>query len=348
MSLPELLAEARELGASDLHLTRNSPPIVRINGVLEPLQMPPLTTEDTMKMIYNILNDVQRIKFEENWELDCSLDIAGIGRFRVNVHRQRASIEAAFRLVNDSVLTLEQLGLPEVIGDFGRFENGLVMITGPTGSGKTTTMAALVDQINNERHSMIITIEDPIEYTHRNKSCIIKQREVSSDTKSFSVALRHALRQDPDVICVGEMRDLETISTALTAAETGHLVLATIHTPDVAQTIDRIIDVFPPHQQQQIRYQLAATLQGIVAQLLVPTADELERIPACEILVGTLAVRKLIRSQTTEQITTLIQTSFDLGMITMDKSLKTLYESGAIEYEMAISKCRYPEMFDHI
>ncbi|MFC1601315.1 type IV pilus twitching motility protein PilT [Candidatus Sumerlaeota bacterium] len=348
MSIQDLLIEACEQGASDLHLTCFSPPILRIDGILRPLAMPPLRPNDAMKLIYSLLNDTQRAEFEEKWELDLSVDVGQIGRFRVNVHKQRGCIEAAFRIVNRNVSSLADLGIPEVVGDFMRFENGLVLITGPTGSGKTTTMAAMIDQLNRERETMIITIEDPIEYIFQNERSVVKQREVHSDTRSFGDALRHVLRQDPDVICVGEMRDLETISTTLTAAETGHLVLATIHTPDVMQTIDRVIDVFPPHQQQQIRIQLAATIQGIVAQQLLPLAQGQGRVVACEILVGTMAARQIIRTASTEQMTTLMQTSFELGMITMDKSLKDLYNRGLITYEMALAKCRYPEAFDQM
>jgi len=348
MNIQELLIEAKEQQASDLHLTVHAPPMLRIDGDLEPLDLPPLSAQDTQRLVYSLLNDTQKQKFELNWELDLSVEIADVGRFRVNVHRQRGSIEAAFRVVNEEIRTIRQLGLPPVVEELARRDSGLVLVTGPTGSGKTTTLASMVNQVNEERRRVIITIEDPIEYIHRNRRSIVKQREVTSDTKSFTDALRHVLRQDPDVICVGEMRDLETIQTALTAAETGHLVLATIHTPDAAQTVDRIIDVFSPHQQQQVRIQLAATLQGIVAQQLLPVPGNRGRVVACEILVANVAVRKIIRSAKTEQLTTLIQTSYEAGMITMDKSLKNLYQQGLITYDDALSKCRYPEAFDAI
>ncbi|MCX8035675.1 MAG: type IV pilus twitching motility protein PilT [Candidatus Sumerlaeia bacterium] len=348
MTIQELLIEAKEQQASDLHLTVNAPPMLRIDGQLEPLDLPPLTPRDTQRLVYSILNDSQKQKFEMNWELDLSIEIGDVGRFRVNVHKQRGAVEAAFRIVNEEIRTIRQLGLPPIVEELARRDSGLVLVTGPTGSGKTTTLAAMINQINEERRCVIITIEDPIEYVHRNRRSIIKQREVTSDTKSFADALRHVLRQDPDVICVGEMRDLETIQTALTAAETGHLVLTTIHTPDAAQTVDRIVDVFPPHQQQQVRIQLAGTLQGIIAQQLLPVPGNRGRVVACEILIANVAVRKIIRSAKTEQITTLIQTSYEAGMITMDKSLKNLYQQGLITYDDALAKCRYPEAFDAI
>jgi twitching motility protein PilT len=348
MDIHSLLAEAVDRGASDLHISANAPPTVRVDGRLEPLEYPPLRREDCIKLVYGILNDAQKEKFERLWELDLSLEITDVGRFRVNVHRQRGSTEAAFRVVNEQIRSLQQLGLPKVVEELARRDNGLILVTGPTGSGKTTTLAAMIDQINNERTCMIITIEDPIEYIHRHKKSIVKQREVTSDTRSFADALRHVLRQDPDVICVGEMRDLETITTALMAAETGHLVLTTLHTPDAVQTVDRIIDVFPPHQQQQTRIQLANTLQGIVAQHLLPIPGGRGRVVATEILIATIAVRKIIRSAKTEQLTTLLQTSFELGMITMDKSLKNLYQQGLVSYDDAISKCKFPDNFDNI
>ncbi len=348
MELISLLKEAIKLNASDLHISRNVPPTVRIDGQLRFLEHPVLTPADCLRLIYSILNDEQREKFEKEWELDFSLEVEKLGRFRVNIHRQRGTVEGAFRIVQERIRSFKELGLPSVVAEFARKDNGLIIITGPTGSGKTTTMAAMIDQINRERRCVIVTIEDPIEYLHRPISSIVKQREVFSDTKSFANALRHVLRQDPNVICIGEMRDLETIQTALTAAETGHLVIATLHTPDAVQTVDRIIDVFPPHHQQQVRIQLANTLQGIVAQQLLPVAGGGGRVPAVEILVATIAVRKIIRSAKTEQLTTLIQTSYDQGMITMDKSLKELYLKGLITYDSAISKCKYPEAFDSL
>lgn len=348
MNLQILLRSAVEKGASDLHLSATIPPTVRVDGFLHPLPFPPLSGEDCRRLVYSVLSDDQKTKFEANWELDFSLEIDKVGRFRVNVHRQRGSTEAAFRVVNDVIQPIRRLGLPPVVEELARRGSGLMLVTGPTGSGKTTTLAAMVDLINSERQCMIVTIEDPIEYVHSNKRSIVKQREVTSDTKSFGAALRHVLRQDPDVIVIGEMRDLETIGTALTAAETGHLVLATLHTPDAMQTIDRIIDVFPPHQQQQVRIQLANALEGIVSQQLLPIPGAKGRVVAVEILIATTAVRKIIRTAKTEQIISTIQTSWELGMITMDRSLKNLYAQGLITYDDAVSKCRHPENFDQL
>jgi twitching motility protein PilT len=348
VNIQQLLLEAVQKGASDLHITTGVPPILRVNGYLEPLEYPPLRRDDTKQLIYSLLNDPQKAKFETDWELDLSVEIKDVGRFRVNVHLQRGSVEAAFRVVNDEIRTIKQLGLPPIVGEFARKMSGFVLITGPTGSGKTTTLAALVNQINCERRCMIVTIEDPIEYVHHHRKSIVKQREVTSDTKSFGTALRHILRQDPDVICIGEMRDLETISTALTAAETGHLIFSTLHTPDVIQTVDRIIDVFPPFQQQQVRIQLANTLEGIVAQQLIPIPGGRGRVVAAEVLVANIAIRKIIRSAKTEQLVTLLQTGYEQGMVTMDKALKNLYQQGLISYDDAITRCKYPESFDSV
>lgn len=348
VSVQRLLIEAVKNGASDLHLSAKVPPIVRVDGHLMILDYPPLPPEAVQRMVYSILNDHQKSLFEENWELDFSVELADVGRFRVNVHRQRGNVEAAFRIVNEDIKTIKQLGLPPVVEEITRKKSGLILVTGPTGSGKTTSMAAMLSQMNSERSCMIVTVEDPIEYVHKNKRCVIKQREVTSDTKSFSNALRHVLRQDPDVIVVGEMRDLETISTSLMAAETGHLVMSTLHTPDAVQTVDRIIDVFPPHQQQQTRIQLANTLQAVIAQQLISIPGSRGRVPACEVLIATIAARKIIRSGKTEQLTTILQTCYDQGMITMDKSLKNLYQQGLISYDDALSHCKFPEAFDTI
>ena len=348
MELRDLLLLAIQKKASDLHLTDGTPPVLRVDGKLLLTKMPPLTREDTKKMIYSILSDTQKEKFENTLELDFSLSLPGLDRFRANVHVQRGSVEAAFRRIPVIVPKIDELGLPSVVSDLARRPNGLVLVTGPTGMGKTTTLAAMVDMVNEERSSLIICIEDPIEYIHYNKKCIIKQREVYSDTHSFAEALKRCLRQDPDVIVVGEMRDLETISTALTAAETGHLVLATLHTPDAPQTVERIIDVFPPHQQQQVKLQLADSLQGVVSQLLLPRASGIGRVLATEIMVATPSVRNLIREQATEQIPTVIQTGGQFGMKSMDKSLKELYQSGIITYEVALSKAKNPEEFKQL
>lgn len=348
MELRELLMLTIEKKASDLHLTENTPPVIRIDGKLILTKYNPLTREDTKKLIYSILSDSQKEQFEKDLELDLSLALPGLDRFRVNVHIQRGCVEAAFRRIPLFIPSLEELGLPSVVSDLARKPNGLVLVTGPTGVGKTTTLAAMVDLINNESSKLIVTIEDPIEFIHYNKKSLIKQREVYSDTNSFAEALRHCLRQDPNVIVVGEMRDLETISTALTAAETGHLVLATLHTPDAPQTIERIIDVFPPHQQQQVKLQLSDCLQGICSQLLLARASGTGRILATEVLIATSGIRNLIREQEIEQIPTLIQTGSQFGMKTMDKSLKDLYHAGSISYDVAVSKVKNPEEFKHL
>ena len=348
MELKELLVLTIQKKASDLHLTENAPPILRIDGRLILTDLPKLAREDTKRLIYSILSNDQKEIFEKNWELDLSVAMEGLDRFRVNVHVQRGSVEAAFRRIPLEIPKLGELGLPSIVADLARRPNGLVLVTGPTGVGKTTTMAAMIDLINTEKQDMIISIEDPIEFLHLNKRSIIKQREVHSDTKSFSEALRHALRQDPNVIFVGEMRDLETISTALTAAETGHLVLATLHTPDAPQTVERIIDVFPPYQQQQVKLQLADCLQGVISQLLLPRASGIGRIVATELMIGTPAIRNLIREQEIEQIPTLIQTGQQFGMRTMDKSLKELYKTGFITYETALAKAKNVEEFKNL
>jgi len=345
MELRDLLLHTIEKQASDLHLTENMPPLVRINGNITPTEFPALDREDTKQIIYSVLSNDQKEKFEQDWELDLSLSLPGLDRFRMNVHIQRGSIEAAFRRIPLLIPTFDELGLPRIAAELARKPNGLVLVTGPTGSGKTTTLAAMVDLINSEREGIIISIEDPIEFLHFNKKSVVKQREVFSDTKSFSDALKHALRQDPNVIMVGEMRDLETISTTLTAAETGHLVLATLHTPDAPQTVERVIDVFPPNQQHQVRLQLADCLQGVISQLLLPRADGKGRILATEVMVATPAIRNLIREHQIEQIPTLMQTGSQFGMHTMDKSLKQLYKDGIISLETATSKVKNPEEF---
>ena len=348
MDLKELLKITINRKASDLHLTENSPPVLRIDGRLFLLDEKAFTREELKKSIYVLLSDMQKQKFEQERELDFSLGLEGMERFRVNVHLQKGSVEAAFRRIPLYVPSVKELGLPEAIMDFARKPNGLVLITGPTGSGKTTTLAAMINLINEERACMIISIEDPIEYVHKNKKAVINQREVFADTHSFAEALKRCLRQDPDVIVVGEMRDLETISTALTAAETGHLVLATLHTPDAPQTIERIIDVFPPHQQQQVRLQLSAALQGIVSQTLLPRAEGEGRVVATEVLVATPAVRNLIREQAVEQIPTAIQTGSQFGMHTKDMSLKDLFEDGVITYEDAVTQVKNIEEFKQL
>ncbi len=348
IDIKELLQYAVDKDASDLHLTEGVPPTLRIDGVLQHTTYPVLTRDESKKIIYSILNDDQKVRFETELELDFSLYIPDLSRFRVNVHIQRGSVEAAFRVIPSKIKTVEELGLPPIVADLARRPNGLVLATGPTGMGKSTTLAAMVDIINTERQDLIISIEDPIEYVHQNKKSIIKQREVGSDTKSFTNALKHALRQDPNVILVGEMRDLETISTAVTAAETGHLVLSTLHTPDAPQTIDRLIDIFPPHQQKQIMIQLAGCLQGVICQQLLPRKDNNGRVVACEVMTGTSAVRSLIREQKTEQLATVIQTNAQHGMITMDKTLKKLYDEGVIDEEVVKFRAKNKGEFDSL
>lgn len=348
MDLKELLKLCIKNNASDLHLTESAPPVLRIDGRLIFTEYKPFTKEELKKAIYGILSDDQKEKFERDRELDFSLALEGMERFRVNVHIQRGSVEAAFRRIPLTVPSIDDLGLPPIFIDLARRPDGLVLVTGPTGSGKTTTLAAMIDLINKEQSCMIICIEDPIEYVHRNKKAVIKQREVYSDTHSFAEALKRCLRQDPDVIVVGEMRDLETIATVLTAAETGHLVLATLHTPDAAQTIERIIDVFPAHQQQQVRLQLSACLQGIVCQRLLPRAEGDGRVLVTEVLVATPAVRNLIREKAIEQIPTSIQTGMQYGMYTMDSSLRNLFEQGIITYEDAVTQVKNIEEFKQL
>ncbi len=348
VDLRELLQLVVKRNASDLHLTEGEPPILRVDGELVPIEAARLTADDTKRMIYGVLTDRQKVEFEEEMELDFSLYIPNISRFRVNVHQQRGCVEAAFRVVLLDIRTIEELGLPAMVGKLALKPSGLVIITGPTGMGKTTTLAAMVDLINTQRRCLIVTIEDPIEYLFRNKKSIIKQREVGSDTHTFASALKHVLRQDPDVILIGEMRDLETIATAMTAAETGHLVLSTLHTPDAPQTIDRIIDVFPPHQQQQIMVQLAGCIQGIAAQQLLPRKDGRGRIVATEVMIGTDAVRSCVRERRTHQLSTIIQTGSQFGMSTMDKSLKELYLKGIITYETAIAKAKNVNDFKNL
>lgn len=342
MNLIDLFQLAIEKGASDLHITENAPPILRIDGKLIFTDYNNLSRQETKNMVYSLLSDEQKRIFEKDSELDFSLNLPGLQRIRTNVHTQRGSVEAAFRLISLRIRSVKELGLPLIVENLARKPDGLVLITGPTGVGKTTTLAAMVDLLNSEREYLIVVIEDPIEYIHVNKRSIIKQREVYSDTHSFAEALKHALRQDTNVIIVGEMRDLETISTVLTAAETGHLVLATLHTPDASQTIDRIIDVFPPYQQKQIMVQLSNALQGVVTQRLLPRKDGPGRVVATEVMVATTAIRNLVREHQTEQLLTLIQTGSQYGMHTMDKCLQDLYNKGIISYQTAASYARDP------
>jgi twitching motility protein PilT len=339
----DILMEVLETGASDLHLTAGAPPVLRQRGQLRRLDQAPLTPQAVREVVYSILSNDQRQKLETEWQIDLAYSIPGKARFRVNAYFQRASIGAAFRLIPQDMPALDSLGLPPVLEEFTKKPRGLVLVTGPTGSGKSTTLAAMIDLINQERHEHIMTVEDPIEFLHRHKSCIVNQREVGADAKSFALALKAALRQDPDVILVGEMRDLDTISTALTAAETGHLVFATLHTQDTAQTVDRIVDVFPPTQQHQVRVQLSVGLQGIVTQQLLPTADGTARCCAAEVLIPTPAVRNLIREGKTHQLYSTLQTGGSHGMQTMDASLADLVRRQKITRDLAESRSSAPE-----
>ncbi len=348
MEIRELLMMCIEKKASDLHLTDKEPPILRIDGKLHRMGQTIIGRDEMKKMIYGVLTNIQKETFEKNLELDFSLALPNMDRFRVNIHMARGAVEAAFRRIPATVPNIQELGLPPIAIELARKPNGLVLVTGPTGMGKTTTLAAMVNLINNERESLVVSIEDPIEFVHINKNSIIKQREIYSDTHSFAEALRHALRQDPNVIVVGEMRDLETISTALTAAETGHLVLATLHTPDAPQTVERIIDVFPSHQQQQVRLQLADSLQGVVSQLLLPKASGPGRILATEIMIATSGIRNLIREHELEQIPTLMQTGGQYGMKTMDKCLKELFQNNLISLDVAMAKAKNTEEFKQL
>jgi twitching motility protein PilT len=339
----DVLLEVIESEASDLHLTAGSQPMVRERGQLRALDYPKLTPQHTREIVYGILSNDQRQRLETDWQIDLAYSVPGKVRFRVNAYFQRASVGAAFRLIPEDMPALDELGLPPVLRDFTKKPRGFVLVTGPTGSGKSTTLAAMLDLINQERREHVMTIEDPIEFLHKHKGCIVNQRELGGDAKSFALALKAALRQDPDVILVGEMRDLETISTALTAAETGHLVFATLHTQDTAQTVDRIVDVFPPAQQHQVRVQLSVALQGIVTQQLLQTADGQGRVCAAEVLVPTPAVRNLIREGKTHQIYSVLQTGATHGMQTMDASLADLVRRQRITRELAEARSSSPE-----
>lgn len=343
--IDDLLRLVVERGASDLHLAVGVPPILRVDGQLLPTNYEKLTPQDSQRLVYDILTDEQIQRFEANLELDFSYSVAKVSRFRVNIYRDRGTVASAFRVIPARIPTIRELGLPLILEELTRKPRGLILVTGPTGSGKSTTLAAMVNQINNERSVHIITIEDPIEYLHHHKLSVINQRELGQDTKSFANALRAALREDPDVILVGEMRDLDTISTAITCAETGHLVLATLHTINAPQTVDRIVDVFPSEQQEQIRFMLSNNLEAVLCQQLLPRAGMPGRVCAMEIMIASPAIRNLIREAKAHQITSIIQTSANLGMQTMDQSLRDLYQKGQITYDEALSRAMNPDEF---
>ncbi len=341
--LNDYLFDTIRMGASDLHVTVGLPPMVRISGQVQALDYEPFTPNATREMVYDILSSDQRQRLENEWELDFAYTLPRTARFRVNIYFQRGSIGAAFRAIPQDIKTLGELGLPKAVEDMTERPRGLVLVTGPTGSGKSTTLASMIDRINETRNEHIMSVEDPIEFLHTHKKCIVNQREVNQDTKSFAAALKHVLRQDPDVILVGEMRDLETISLAVTAAETGHLVFGTLHTQDAPQTVDRIIDVFPSHQQSQIRTQLANALQGVITQALVPRRGGEGRVAACEVLVPTPGIRNLIREGKNHQIYSAMQTGGKFGMQTMDAALVDLVRRNMISREEAEKRASNPE-----
>ncbi len=344
VTLPDLLRKLKELGGSDLHITTNAPPTVRIDGKLRPLDLPPLTAAETKRLAYSVLTDSQKHRLEENLELDFSFGIKDVSRFRGNIFYQRGAIAAVFRLIPFEIKSFEVLGLPSVVAKLCEKPRGLVLVTGPTGSGKSTTLATMVDKINRERHEHIVTLEDPIEFLHPHKNCLVNQREINSDTHSFTSALRVILRQDPDVVLIGEMRDLETIEAALRVAETGHLTFATLHTNTAISTINRIIDVFPSHQQQQIRTQLSMVLEGVLCQTLIPKLSGKGRVLAMEIMIPTPAIRNLIREDKVHQIYSAMQTGQEKhGMQTFNQSLATLYLNKLITLEDALAKSPNPE-----
>jgi twitching motility protein PilT len=343
-NLYQLLQQMLEKGASDLHLTTGCPPQMRLHGHLVPMNYPELGPADTKQLIYSVLTDAQKHRFEEENELDLSFGLKGMSRFRANVFVQRGATAAAIRVIPTQIKSLEELGLPPVVSELIKRPRGLILVTGPTGSGKSTTLAAMIDKINTERHDHIITIEDPIEFLHNHKGCLVNQREVTSDTKTFKAALKYILRQDPDVVLVGEMRDLETIEAALTIAETGHLTLATLHTNSCAQTINRVVDVFPPHQQSQVRAQLSFVLEGVLSQQLIPKMNGQGRAMAMEIMVPNPAIRNLIREDKVHQIYSTMQTGQNkFGMQTMNQSLVELYMKRQISYEEALNRSSVPE-----
>ncbi|MCC6445444.1 MAG: type IV pilus twitching motility protein PilT [Armatimonadetes bacterium] len=346
MHIDDLLRMLVSRDASDLHLKVGEPPVMRIHGDLVRTTLPTLTAGDVEGLLYGIMNEERQRRFEQNMELDMSYAIPGLARFRVNVFRQRSHVGAVLRVIPIKIKTIDDLMLPPVTKEIAMRPRGLVLVTGPTGSGKSTTLAAIIDHINIHKRCHVITIEDPIEFLHADKRSAINQRELGMDTHSFSSALKHVMRQNPDVILVGEMRDLETIQLAITAAETGHLVFATLHTTDAAQTIDRVIDVFPPEQQQQIRMQLSVTLLAVVAQTLLPRADEAGRVAAFEVMVATPAIRSLVREGKTHQVYSDIQTGGEFGMQSLDAHLLDLVRRKLVTYEQALTKSSNPREFE--
>ncbi len=343
VNVDTLLRLMFEKGASDLHVTAGAPPMLRIDGIMVPTEYEKLRPEMTQQLIYSILTDEQKEKFEKDNELDLSFGVEGVGRVRMNVFQQRGAVASVMRNIPTNIRTFEDLKMPKVVQDIVKLPKGLVLVTGPTGSGKSTTLAAMLDWINANQQHHIITIEDPIEYVHAHKSCVVNQREVGTDTHTFTSALKYALRQDPDVILIGEMRDLETINAALTIAETGHLVFATLHTVDAIQTINRIIDVFPSGQQQQVRTQISFTLQAVISQQLIPKAQSAGRVVAMEILIPTPAVRNLIREEKIHQIYSAMQTGTEFGMQTMNQALFELYHKQLVSYNEIFSRTLDPK-----
>jgi twitching motility protein PilT len=346
MDISELLLFVHKEGASDLHISAGEPPMARIHGEMRRIEMPALSKDDVHVMLYDVLSDQQRKRFEENFELDFSIELKGIARFRVNAFRQARGEGVVFRVIPSKILSLEELGLPKILREICHNERGLVLVTGPTGSGKSTTLASMIDVINSNLKGHIITIEDPIEFVHESKMCLMNQREIGAQTHSFANALRSALREDPDIILVGEMRDLETISLALTAAETGHLVFSTLHTSGAPKTVDRIIDVFPGEQQAQIRAQFAESVQAIISQVLLKRRDGRGLVPALEIMIGTAAVRNLIRESKVAQLPSMIQTGQKFGMLTLDQSLKDLVSRNIVDKNQCLYLASSPNIFN--
>lgn len=342
-NLHQLLKELVDCGGSDLHITTNTPPQIRVDGSLKPMDLPPLTPVETKQLCYSVLTDAQKHKFEEENELDLSFGVKGLSRFRGNVFVQRGAVAGVFRVIPYKILSFDELGLPPIVRELAARPRGLILVTGPTGSGKSTTLASIIDKINIDRHDHIVTIEDPIEYLHPHKGCVVNQREVGADTKGFKNALKYVLRQDPDVVLIGELRDLETIEAALTLAETGHLCFATLHTNSCAQTINRIIDVFPPYQQTQVRTQLSFVLEGVLSQTLIPRASGRGRALALEVMVPNPAIRNLIREDKIHQIYSQMQVGQDkFGMQTMNQSLYILYMKRIISLDEAMGRSQDP------